>query len=633
MLPVKSLFVTQTIPYKKVAQVATGAQQHVLHDTQERPLQLSRCERFVDKVFCRGTKQTTLSRIREMSRCTALLHLELEKPEGVRSPMMIRAYSGRICDIQVALKKLMAGDTLEFGWVPGRALVDNDSFLVHRSETVVKTGIPLTRPAPINVGIQSERAPGIGPGIGPGAGVMPTPIISRYSGDRSEIDSDAFSKIKRDGRVNCAGKVFRVRFLIHDEPAVLGLEPDHISLSVQKVLSVCWLRDQGSSALVRLDAIRSNDNLSLPVTFPDTESELFAIRSQLELDKECDTAADAERRGFTTIVLRLENDNNAESSALREIFQKLSCIVDSVPENRKIFLCAETRLSRLENRHRHSNERLTTLKQIYWRFFELAKVCTSKRMQDIPLERIKKISAKLTNLNDSVAPTVCAETLAVQLQNASLFIQNFSSSLGRFKKLLTSRPEIVLSDGVAVLLPVSPELDELIGQLCKVASGPDKSWQDIQSAMQAVQDFQDPLAERFTRKLNAGVALNEKFETLVGEEGLNLETGESFYNPRTYSRIVSLRQIRVELLNRDKHWTDEALRKKIAECDRHVSEIQRDTGSILAHARTEGFTRHIMYLPEMNPDGLTPISFFEWSDEGKGRERELKENKERGPVE
>lgn len=438
MLPVKSLFVTQTIPYKKVAQVATGAQQHVLHDTRERPVQLSRCELFVDKVFCRGAKQTTLSQIREMSLCTTLLHLEMEKPEGVRSQVLIRAYSGRICEIQVALKKLMAGDTLEFGSAPGRALVGNDSFLVHRSETVVRTGISLTGRKPVNVRVQSERVPApavIAPAIGPGAAATPAPTILLVN-NRLRLTRSAYRQIKVVGKVAFRGTVFPVRFLNHEEPAALGLGSDYISQSVRNTLYWSWIRSQARCELLRLDSIRLDRALPVPITFPDTESELFGIRAQLTLDGTWNTAVKEEQRTFPNIVQEIEKGNQAESSSLREIFKKLSHISDVSPQHRKKYLCAETRLHRLENRHRQTNERLTTLKQIYWQFFELAKVCTSKRMQDIPLGRIKNIGDKLSNLNGSVAPTVCAETLAVQLQNAPLFIENFSSSLSwSFQKI------------------------------------------------------------------------------------------------------------------------------------------------------------------------------------------------------
>jgi len=169
--------------------------------------------------------------------------------------------------------------------------------------------------------------------------------------------------------------------------------------------------------------------------------------------------------------------------------------------------------------------------------------------------------------------------------------------------------------------------------LCTVAVNPNESWQNIQAELHKVKNLQDALVDSFTRKLNAGRALNMEFQTFMGEEGLNLETGESFYKPKTYSRIMSLRQIRAELLNQDEYMSDAAIGTKIIEMNAHLPKVHRDTTSIRRHAQSETFEHHTMYLPEMNLDGVTPINFSQWSDEGKGLERELNDRKARGPVE
>jgi hypothetical protein len=105
------------------------------------------------------------------------------------------------------------------------------------------------------------------------------------------------------------------------------------------------------------------------------------------------------------------------------------------------------------------------------------------------------------------------------------------------------------------------------------------------------------------------------FKSFKGEhgEGLDPKTGKSFYTPETFSRIISLKKIRSELMDGRTLFTSEALWGKDGIAAGHIMSIQNETLEIEQNEkRPWPFKRSSMYWPDKSERTGKHMNHLQW---------------------
>ena len=635
MLTVRSSVVSRAIPYKEVAFVAKTAQEQALTGVEEPPQETGICERFVDTIFCGGVKKTAKSQIHGMSHHTASLHLELQKPSEERNSGLIKTHIEKISENQKRLYGLMQGDTLEFGSVEERPVVGKDSYLIHRSPAkICPTGIPLYKPehevqlnprfVPSAAPVESieTMAPIIerpAPENDTESLALPPPTILQFEKE-SDIEVRHFEQIRIAQKFICANKVYVVRFNNGKEPVVLCDDSDPGVISVKLQMFQLWFYIQTCSTKETLYSIKANAELHFP--FPDTESELFRLRAERELEKGWDAGVDRAKIKLRKIVALLQKDIEADKFALLEKFEALQRGDFENFEKRSIYLDAVAKMSNLQMRQENMQSNIEGIKEVYSQLFQLARDCRTDSMQKIVLNRIATFGIYLEKFAAAKICQRAARDLNWVMKNQLNFVKEFSSAQLKLEEILSDQIEITLEDGADVQVPASDLQKTLKDELVKLSSNPLRSWKRSQDVMDIIKKESERLSKNISRQLNLGLGLDRIIKTFKGEngEGLDSETQLSYYTPRTYSRIVTLIGFRSELLNKYKCLEDDQIHQKVEEGNEHWAQIHRETNAIENCEQSEGFESHQLYVPERNVGINTPMNYSQWCDDQKSRE-------------
>jgi len=443
------------------------------------------------------------------------------------------------------------------------------------------------------------------------------PTVPTFETDQ-QIKDGHFDQIQILGRLICANKNYQVRFDQQNEPVVLCDDLDPATKGVQLVLFKIWIARQANDALGDLGEIRSDYVLEFP--FPKTETEQFRVRAQLGLDKEWDTQTGLAKIKFKKIVSLLQKDFHVKKTELHTVFESIVNNRCVVAEQRSAFVTAISKLPALKEHQERIKRNINELKNIYQQLFQLARDCISDEMQKIIFARVDQFTAYLNKFAGTRSNKRTAHELNLVMLNQLRFAKQFAT----VQVLLLGLSEFILNDGSKARLPKSKKLkhlNELRDNLKKLSSEQTTPWESIQAATALVQHEERRLSKALTIKLNYGLELSEAMKVFrgVNGEGLDSETRESFYTPSTYARLVSVKEIRDEFLNRRRYMPEDEIRQKIAECEIHLIHIQRETRDMAIIELTEQFGCHQMYIPEQNVSGNSHMNYSQWCDDQKSR--------------
>jgi len=213
MLTVTGRWATRTIAQTEVVRVAKGAQEQVLLDSEDHSLDMGICAQISDSVVYGGLKKTTLGRIHDLSRHTAALHLEFEKPGDKRNMIAIKTHVDEIAESQEKIKKLTSGETLEFGRKNHHPVMGQESYLIHRTpQKIAPTGIALYQP--------TETCEVI-------------PVFEKAD----DIRPEHIEQIRSSGKLRCQGQVYTLRFNHRHQPFTLKKMGDEGWMAVSDKLT------------------------------------------------------------------------------------------------------------------------------------------------------------------------------------------------------------------------------------------------------------------------------------------------------------------------------------------------------------------------------------------------------------
>ena len=458
------------------------------------------------------------------------------------------------------------------------------------------------------------------PAMGASSTPTPVPVIPTFESHKN-IGIDQFRQIRAAGKLICEGKLYHVHFeMLHSEPVVFNDYSGHDLANVQLQLYKTWITYLTRRAIVHLNSIRPvDDALPLHTQFPDTESERFRIRAQLRLDQEWDAAASNAKAVFKKIIPLFQDEIAKHKRQISLTLNDLDAGKYNVKLQKKILDQAKSRLVALKVQQKNMNLNIADLKEINHNLFLIAKDSTSKEMQQIVLNRIKKFNKDLNAFAKSGMKGNAVDVLNVEMQNQTLFIKIFSAQLQQFQQFLLGPQAIMLADGSKATPPNQKTLTDLTEKLSEAASDPKTPWEKIEEAFGNLKNAQRRLGKLFERQLNQGLQLDRIIHTFKGKngEGLSQVTGESFYTPKTYARIVTLKEIRAALLNRAVSLTGPEIENKVRECLLHIACIRTETEALNKYEKSDQFEGHRMYRPQESAVDGSHLNFSQWSDDMK----------------
>lgn len=324
------------------------------------------------------------------------------------------------------------------------------------------------------------------------------------------------------------------------------------------------------------------------------------------IEAEWEELARVTTKNFQVITARLQKAIFAKKDALVSIFRRLEGEQVPIPEQRTLLLETTALLPALLLRQDDKNRNIEGIKKMFERLFLLSRDCHDCSIRDAVKYRIEIFNVYLkgfttTNMGKTEIGQSAVRDLNNMLVNQDQFLKNFDAAQLLICKKLLNPQDIILTDGTKVKAPQILKLrKELIGLLKNPAS----PWLTVQVGMDHLKSKQVCDIILLTHQLNTALSLIADIQTFMGTgEGLNIKTGQSFYTPKTYSRIVSLKQLRDQLQNKDEPLSKDNLNSKLDEITDHLSHIRRESAALKKAETAYFFRGHRMYAPTLNLNG------------------------------
>jgi hypothetical protein len=202
------------------------------------------------------------------------------------------------------------------------------------------------------------------------------------------------------------------------------------------------------------------------------------------------------------------------------------------------------------------------------------------------------------------------------------FVRNLDSTQLLRCTNLFDPPPVIVKPGKVNQTPKSAGAQEALKYLLRK---PDSSWGQVVKAMTTLESRQSELLATFVLRHELIHTVTEIFKSFKGEhgEGLDPETGKSFYTPETFARIISLKKIRNELMDSTGSLTLPALREMEGVITGHITSIQKETAEINNNAKRPWPFRRTssMHWPEKRAETGEYMCHSQWGYLSRSRKR------------
>jgi len=597
MLPVRSGTIGRKIDETRVVEVAKGAIEEVLQGTPDTSQEMNPFDRFYD-LFCNGVKRDAMSRISGMSRHTARLHTELEKPISMRSGDVLTSEESQIEENQNKLTELMQGGTLEFGQIDSRAAVDHRSYLIYTDKS---------KTSPIGVALY--KSPEI---VSGSSDVRLSKSIPTFESSEA-IRQEDLSRIRVNRKIICGGKEYQVRVHGLNEPIVLYPSRDTYGIAVQSKLSNLWVVEQVNCSLVELERLGKLDgSLILPSILPELVTGQTRSAAEIDILNEWAPVSRDAVSNLKALAELFHEKLELEKGPLMETLVALNRHRVGRDDQRKVWLQIRSEMHNVPNKQETMRHYINDVRKIYCRLYFLARNSETSEMRSI-------FKARTGQFNECLKIYLGAEKVEEervtfnQIKNAmEEFVQNFDATqLLRCTNLINPPPVIVKPWKI---IQPPKDLDTQVA-LINWLKRPGGTWIKIAEVMKKLESRQKELLATFILRHDLTLKVSAIFKSFKGEhgEGLDPETGKSFYTPGTFSRIISLKIIRNELMDSRKSFTSEALQGKDGIAAGHILFIQNETSEIEQNEkRPWPFKRSSMHWPEKMEDTGEYMDHSQW---------------------
>ncbi len=600
MLPVKNGMIGRTIDQSRVVSVAKGAIEEVLQGKPDESQYMNPVDQVYD-LFCGKVKRLTIERVSGMSHHTAKLHTELERTGDKRRPDLINSEIAQIDQNKEGLSKLMQGSSLEFGYSGSRPIVDESSYLVYTDKSTS---------TPLGVALYPSPISGATQGSGEMDRILPNFLTA------ANIWLLHLQPIRAQGKIKVGEKEYPIRTFKLDEPIVICSSSDLFAKAVQSTLSALWIKEHAGRSKNELEQMeRLEGTVRLPSILP--ELALGAIRSAAELAMERDWNEVSERAvvSLGKTAQKLWASLRKERAQLGQVFYQLKSDSVEHDQQRATLLDARKRLDDCETRLAVMRKDIEAVRRAYQKLFSLAIKCETPELRSIFTARIDNFSRCLQNYNASAMSRDDVNAFNNTRHTQDEFLRNFDETQFLLCTNLLHPPPLLLRPRTVVAHPplATIQRKELIRRL----KNPDRIWIQTKDAMNKLGLAQGRLLEALMFKIELVKRLNGAFLAFKGTDGYGMDpkTEKSFYTPETFSRIVTLREMRAELLDTSLRFTMDALKGKDGTIAGHQHFIESETVALDQSEKLLGFFgKPVRYFPEKDKDTGQYLNHMQWKN-------------------
>lgn len=412
-IPIKSGFFGRTITRERIVRVAKGAVEHVQKGKVDDSEYMGPFDKFHD-LYCNQVKSKLIKGVHGLASNTAVVDRELGKAEEQRNQGDLQTASNGIETNKKILEELMPGRSIDFGYDGEGPRIDGESYLVYSDQTkVAQIGFPLYLPVGPEI---SLREPGAEPAV-------PT---FRTAQDIQRLD---LAKIRMNGKISCAGKLYRVRFSGY-EPILLTGEDNRLVKELQTKLSTLGIQAQAILALNRLAAIGPIDTaLMLPSVLPGNDEGQIRTKAELAVMASWVGRAATATTNLQGLSQYFEDNSNFEKNELDVILRDLTDGIDFPDENRKKFSDAMLRLDKLQTIQSRRNVLVLNIKKIYRGLYELGRRCESPVTRACMEERVKNFNSCFEEFVSVPAAPIRDRRLQDMISSQLNFLTDFSVAI------------------------------------------------------------------------------------------------------------------------------------------------------------------------------------------------------------
>jgi len=684
MLTISNGWLSNAISSTRITRVATAALQNARTGVADNSRDMARVERFVDYVFCGSVKKQYMDYLYQMAQNRAWLEQELEKPEPRRVSTRLMQCRNTISRNQESIKNLMSGNTLEFGYEVSGNAGQLENFLIFRDRSRAKTigisaqiPVPSSQPIPKNrpatptpnfskveyiqihdlVDIQRKeqlRCRGrtylvkftdnnepivMGSEKYPQAELasIQRKLTDLWSVDMEQsrftqaptfesplvIRKEDMDSIRTSRKILCAGVEYQVRIFNLNEPIVLYSRRDLFGKAVQNNLTTRWVFEQANRSLDELQRVEPFDgSLLLPSILPDLVTGQSRTSAELALLNEWAPISRDAVNNLKALAERSDEKLELEKGPLKEMLEALSSHRVRYRDRRMICLQTRSEMQKIANTQESLRHYIHDLRQLYCRLYFLARNCETSELRSLFKIKIERFN---TCLGDYVAAgTARWKRFSINAEKHAMgdFARHFDAAeIVRCLKLFDPDP-IVLKHGEVIHPPKNLETR---GVLFDYLASADSSWEQVVKAMTRLGGRQSELLATFVLRHELIHTVTEIFKSFKGEhgEGLDPETGKSFYTPETFARIISLKKIRNELMDSTGSLTLPALREMEGVITGHITSIQKETSEINNNAKRPWLFRRTssMHWPEKRAETGEYMCHSQWGYLSRSRKR------------
>lgn len=603
MLTVHNGWMKNSISQERITRVVNSAKLNATTVVQDDSRYMGPIDSFIDHYFFNDTKRLALDILYELSSNTTLLNIESGKSEGQIQRDKIDQYRRKIEDCQKQFRELIPGRSIEFGRSTTRPDEGGSCFLIYRDENILTpVGIPLYQhSASSTANTQSnERA-----------------RLQTFL-KLDDIQPDDLNQIKKSGQLLLNDQIYEVRFTHENEPVLMCYETSTENSLIQTRLSNLWISQLAQQEHIRLAEIeKENSALKLNAVFlglghgeERSYDEISAAQTWKENSQVIQTS-------FDTAIGVMQGILDTEQAKLSTEVARISEIPFPTIAEKKALLHIQAEIENLIVKQSKLNKNIERLKSEFTALCHLIGYCSD-------LEMIQIFTLRTTNFLDfivrySEGPMGHAELAEfnTMLNTQSELLKNFgpeevANCTNLFDPLESDR---TWEYGIE-----PPTSDRLRNELRQLLTDPSRSWDDIDTAMKRLKVEQEFLLIRKIKQIEFGNYLQELIDERITKDpsgkfacGLNKESGLTYFTPETYSRIVSLLNIRDELLDSDKNFTDEEIETMGATVSVHAKKIAAENLAYLEKRKQSYFSSMVTtYNPTLNEDGV-PIDHDGWA--------------------
>ena len=602
MLTVSGGIFSRTISAQRIMRVTEAAHQNAVAASGSVPAHTADAQYMgpldwlTDHVFCGGVKTAVLADFDEIGRKAAALKRELQKNDAEKNPQLIKQVQQQIQRAQRRLNQVISDKTVAIDYDGLTAQTDSGFIIIREKANRLPTGIALCRPAADNPPAPLLQAPG--------------ELFSCAAPESIQLAD--LAKIRSAGTFRCAGQLITVRFIKNNEPVVISSTSSIAQMQVQPIqkrLTSLWFANAVHEQLDRLDSAPAIDpTLQLHPLFQHQEAAMEVVSDTQLTSMEWSRFVQFIQTQFSASIEHMHASITKPYLTVVPELSRLSLIDNPGIEDRRKLKACRGRLNEQMLKLEKLNGNMTRLKVELNNLSHLVSFCTETQMVAIFRQRIINFQERVSDFSCSAMGPNEVSALNHLLETQHGFLSNFGpEKIAQCYRLIVP-PDTPTTLRHGIVPPVGRVYQE---SLISLLIDPAKPLNEVLTMMENLAQKNERLCQIRISQKGLADKIEANMRLCVFSEGgklyragLDPDFGMSFYTPKTYACIVSLLQMRKDLLDPGKHFSKRELLKMRRSILANLRQIIAEDAQIIRHEHGDFSLRSTgLHRPATSEDG------------------------------